>query len=1128
MIRSHRLWLAALWISALLAAPRDLSAATIALLTGENEYNTAETLPAFAKAELEPIGHKIVHIAAPVAEGEHVFENAAALAEADLVIVSVRRRAPQKELIEALRRHLSAGKPVVGIRTASHAFELREGKPLVGHLDWPKFDTDVLGGDYQNHWNNKPPTGPPTIVRIATEKSTHPILAGVQPAEFKVSSHLYKSRDLVADAEVLLRGQVEGASEIEPVAWTRMAGESRIFYTSLGSAEDFALPAFRTLLRNGILWALAENARPQWADWVEPSFPFFSTVLDARAIDGAPKDNLTPRGIVFPLGHGCWACFDVDLLRVAAVWRGKGVTSRAMAPGSYHAAGTKTLEGQRDLPRPDGALWLANGLYPGAQGGDELSLKDPREPAPSAEEPGRGPLPPRMGRFRAVRLTQAGVSLEYEAAGTRIRETWSAREVDGAPMIERRIRCEASDTPILLVLGRDPAGGAPLNVNLWPGSLAAMNAAELLQIDDTWTVRVPASKNPLEICVAFATGSGGIPAAESNDSSKAAGKPSLPVVRWPQEIATTAIRSDKADAYVVDDIALPLDNPWRRNVRLADIGFFRDGTAAAVSFDGDVWLIRGLDSDSQKIRWRRFASGLHEPLSLIVRDDTVFVYDRNGLWRLRDENGDGEADLHELFSNAFAQTAENREFPNGVRAAPDGSFILAKGGQQGATLGKHNGTVLRVSPDGTRVEVLARGLRQPFIGVHPRTGLITASDQQGQYVPSTPLHLIGGGAFYGFLPGFLPKEKYPAPIAEPLTWLPHAVNPSAASQAWLVGAKMGPLNDALIHIGYNRPELFLVRMHERGSRPQAAVMSITRDLAFAPLAGAVNPADGQLYVAGFKIFGTSATRISGLARLRYTGAPSTLPREVVAMDKGVLLRFDVPLDPQLIAPENFAAERWQYRRTSQYGSPHLRLDGKPGQEPMPASSAYLSTDRRAVFIGIPDMKVVMQMSLAWRLASDGRPFEHSAAFTPHELIAFDPLREGFGDIAIDLTPRAALTSTAPASPPREPTVEEGRKIYESFGCVACHSIDGTLAGKVGPSWRGLSGAPRELIDGSTVRADEAYLRESILRPSAKVPKGFEKLDSGMPIYEGVLNDAQIRALILFIQSLREPLRTAEQ
>ena len=472
--------------------------------------------------------------------------------------------------------------------------------------------------------------------------------------------------------------------------------------------------------------------------------------------------------------------------------------------------------------------------------------------------------------------------------------------------------------------------------------------------------------------------------------------------------------------------------------------------------------------------------------------------------------------MHELFSNAFTQTAETREFATSMKLAPDGSFIIAKGGQQGSTLGKHNGMVLRVSPDGKTITELGWGLRQPFIGVHPKTGMVTASDQQGNYVPATPLHLVRDHQYYGFLTGLQQKEQYPAPIADPLTWIPHPINASGATQVWLSDARMGPLNDALIHLGYNRPEMFLVRLNTRAARAQAAVVSLSRDLDFAPLSGAVNPADGQLYVTGFQIWGTTAKRTSGLARLRYTGAPNTLPREVAPMDKGILLRFDVALDAKQAAdPANFSVERWNYRRTASYGSPHFKLDGTAGQEWMTPSSAYLSRDGKSVFVGIRDMRPVMQMRIGWALATrDGARVEQNAYFTPHELTNFDPAAEGFEPVTIDLTPR---TSQAPATPVTE---EEGRKLSALMGCTACHSTDGATGPKVGPTWKGLFGSQREFKGGEPAVADEAYLRESMLEPTAKVVLGFEKNDTGMPSYAGVLTDAQIQALILYIKTLK--------
>jgi mono/diheme cytochrome c family protein len=461
-----------------------------------------------------------------------------------------------------------------------------------------------------------------------------------------------------------------------------------------------------------------------------------------------------------------------------------------------------------------------------------------------------------------------------------------------------------------------------------------------------------------------------------------------------------------------------------------------------------------------------------------------------------------------------------REFPSTVRPAPNGEFVIAKGGQEATTIGKHNGSVLTISRDGRTATVLGYGFRQPNISVNPRTGLVISSDQQGHYIPTTPLHIVGDRQFYGFLSDKLPREAYPAPIAEPLTWIPHATNASAMSQVWLYGARLGPLNDALVHIGFNNPELFRVMLNQRTSRMQASVVSVTRAFDFPPLNGSVNPADGQLYLAGFQIlgWGSTATRLAGLGRVRYTGAPFTGPRDVVPMDTGVLIRFDVPLDPKSAGnPDNFSLTSWHYKRSYTYGSPQFKADGSPGIDRMPPSRAYVSIDRRAVFVAVPGMKPVEQMRVAWSLTTaDGRAFQDSAFFTPYELAAFKPGDEGFGAINVDLSPRAVAAESAV-----EVSAAEGRRIYQLYGCMACHAIDDSTVTRLGPSFKGLFGSPRSYAKGVLrVTADEAYLRESILEPAAKVATGYERGESGMPSYAGVLNDRQLESVILFIQTLK--------
>ena len=504
-------------------------------------------------------------------------------------------------------------------------------------------------------------------------------------------------------------------------------------------------------------------------------------------------------------------------------------------------------------------------------------------------------------------------------------------------------------------------------------------------------------------------------------------------------------------------------------------------------------------------------------LSLNTAD--IFVLDRNGIWRLRDTHGTGEADVYEMFCNRFAQTAETREFPNSMKLAPDGSFIISKGGQQGTYLGKHNGTVIRVSPDGKKFDVVGWGLRQPFVGVNSKTGLVVASDQEGNCVPTTPIHIVKDHQFYGHLATIQPHEQYPQTIADPLTWIPHSVVPSGATLTWLNDAKMGSVDDEMILVSYNKPELHRVLENNRGGKPQATVVPWIKNLDFPTLNAHVNPADGQLYAIGFQIWGTTVKRISGLARIRYTGKPRVLLTECTPCDKGVLLRFNVPLDKTAATnPDNFNVERWNYKRTYNYGSGHFKADGTSGQEWVVPSSAYLSKDGRSVFIGLPDMKTTyMQMRVGYGLkGAEGLPAQNNAYFTPYELTKFEPEKEGFDKITVDLAPRKMVAAAAV-----KPTLEEGKRLYEMMGCIACHSVDGTVYGKVGPSWRGLYGSERILAKGGDkATADDAYIKESILEPSKKVVKGYEKLDAGMPIYNGVLNESQIESIILFIKSLK--------
>ena len=255
-----RFAVAAAWLSLGLA---NLHAAEtkphVVLLSGESLYDSSTTLPRFAKQLEQQHGYRCTVI---VRKEKHRFPSLDALGQADLVIVFARRMQLPAGQLGQVKRFVESGKPVIGLRTASHAIQ-----------NWLEFDKLVLGGNYQGHHKNNL-SGNASVVPAA---KGHPILSGVA-SEFKMGGSLYKNNPLAKAAKPLLTGAVEG-HPAEPVAWTHSYKGNRTFYTSLGHADDFANPNFHKLVTNAIAWCLGADAKPGAAViaakyGVEPGEPF--------------------------------------------------------------------------------------------------------------------------------------------------------------------------------------------------------------------------------------------------------------------------------------------------------------------------------------------------------------------------------------------------------------------------------------------------------------------------------------------------------------------------------------------------------------------------------------------------------------------------------------------------------------------------------------------------------------------------------------------------------------------------------------------------------------------------------------------------------------------------------------
>ncbi len=229
----------------------------VVIIMAEDEYQTERTLPQFA---LDQLGRdfRVSYVFGSDTDRSGI-PGLEVLNEADVAVLSVRRRTPPADQLALVRKYVQAGKPVVGIRTACHAFCLRNQPAPTGCADWPEFDPQVFGGNYTNHYGNKLAA----TIRIADAALQHPLLTGLANEPFTSNGSLYKVSPLAVGASVLLIGRVEGQPE-EPVAWTfQRADGGWSFYTSLGHVGDFEKAEFPRLLRNAI--AAAAERKPAGA-----------------------------------------------------------------------------------------------------------------------------------------------------------------------------------------------------------------------------------------------------------------------------------------------------------------------------------------------------------------------------------------------------------------------------------------------------------------------------------------------------------------------------------------------------------------------------------------------------------------------------------------------------------------------------------------------------------------------------------------------------------------------------------------------------------------------------------------------------------------------------------------------
>ncbi|MEL0005612.1 MAG: hypothetical protein VW643_07410, partial [Opitutales bacterium] len=492
--------------------------------------------------------------------------------------------------------------------------------------------------------------------------------------------------------------------------------------------------------------------------------------------------------------------------------------------------------------------------------------------------------------------------------------------------------------------------------------------------------------------------------------------------QWGDPLVTKGkVSENQTDAYVVDTLGIPFNNQYEPRMRIGAFDFFDDGkTAAVCTWDGDVWIVSGIDDDLQNLKWKRFATGLHEPLGLKIVDGKIYTVGDNQITRFHDLNNDGEADFLENFNNDWDATEGFHAFCFDLQTDPQGNFYFSMGcpvragGAGFERLGRHHGCVLKVSPNGDHLSIFASGFRAPNgIGVGPN-GEVTTGDNEGSFVPTAPLNWVKPGSFNGVVDSYRGDrnlqssaiEGYVIPYSEwgeyrrsfmkragfqhfpeespkPLVWMSkkRGVDNSGGGQVWVTSDKWGPLKDQLLHMSYGQSKLYVVLKEEKNGQMQGGVSRIPIELSSSAMRARINPSDGQLYVSGLKGWQTNAKGNGGLDRIRYTGKPVHLPSSLQVKKDRIEIGFYEPLSSaEANDLSKYKLGAWNLKWTSNYGSPEIPVND------LKLEKVELLEDGKTVALHVPNLHPTHMVQIDYELQSaDGIPFKGRIDHTIHEV-----------------------------------------------------------------------------------------------------------------------------------------------
>jgi hypothetical protein len=720
-----------------------------------------------------------------------------------------------------------------------------------------------------------------------------------------------------------------------------MKGKNEKLYTAVDDTYLASLPRGMSQLQE----QAHEEKEPQYLLQDYGNALFWTLQVD--------QGNIAQKGLAVRLDQGdggiskgkAWMLYEHDTMRVAAIWTGKDfINWKGIGFDGSHGTHT-SIVGDKHFTFPNEPAW-AN-----PETGDFKDLRIlGRDNLPY------GPLPRSWVRFKGLEFNAGNTGIRYTVGDCEIYET---QKLAAENVFERLIYCGPSSKELKL------------------------------RLDDKQIHVLPPSKMPFQFGIRYQAGKVEVFEIGHNLSSPVS-PPTPPAKRFGFTL-TTRIKSNPPEgAWAVDTFELPepKDNPWNSWMRTTGFDFFEGGKSAAIcTWNGEVWIVDGIDQSEGELKWQLICTGLFQPLGLKIRDGKIFVSCRDMIALLKDNNGDRETDVIESFNSDHQVTEHFHEFAMGLQADAEGNFYYAKSARHGKPgLVPHHGTLLKVSRDGSKTEILANGFRAANgVCLNP-DGSFMVTDQEGNWTPKNRINWVkpkGKNVFYGNMWSYHDStDESDAAMKQPLCWITNSLDRSPAELLWVPeNSAWKTLRGSLLNLSYGEGKIYTVPFEKQGEEVQGGMSPLgMKPFPTGFMRGRFSPLDGQLYGCGMFAWAGNRQQAGGFYRIRYTGQPAYQPVSLSTKKGQVTIGFSDPLDPKTINDlSTWEVRAWDLQRTSKYGCKHLN------ERVWKISKAEISADNKTITLEIPELAPTWGMAMKLKLrGAGGEAIEreiHNSIFT---------------------------------------------------------------------------------------------------------------------------------------------------